>query len=162
MRKSLRSTSTRTFVLLPAVALAESAARRRPLQPGWLPVLAVGYGLYRAGGQYRRTHGGGGPGMSVPPKRLVMTGPYAVTRNPMYLGHLVYAVGVAGLTRSAAGLVAALAMPAWFDRRVRSDEDRLRTQFGAAYDAYCGAVPRWLPVPALPKCLRVDHDWSGH
>jgi protein-S-isoprenylcysteine O-methyltransferase Ste14 len=33
----------------------------------------------------------------------------------------------------------------WFDRRVRADEARLATRFGAEYRDYMGRVRRWLP-----------------
>jgi protein-S-isoprenylcysteine O-methyltransferase Ste14 len=98
---SLSSTSTRTFLVLPAVALAEAAVVRRRPRLRWLPLLHWGYLQYRLGGRYRSARTGGGPGMGTPPERLVTTGVYALTRNPMYLGHLVFLTGLALTTRSA-------------------------------------------------------------
>ena len=147
-RFDIRSSSTRTFVMLPIVAAAEAALRRIRPRPGYVPLLAWGYLQYRWCGTYRSRRGGGGPGMSVPPERLVTTGPYAVARNPMYLGHLVFAVGVAAVTRSRAATLTAAILPLRFGPQVRRDEQRLAELFGAEYAAYSARVARWGPRPA--------------
>jgi protein-S-isoprenylcysteine O-methyltransferase Ste14 len=79
------------------------------------------------------------------PDRLITTGPYAVTRNPMYLGHLTFLAGLAMTTRSPLAAAVAVAHVPWFSARVRRDEIRLRNKFGPAYDEYCARVPRWVP-----------------
>ena len=61
---------------------------------------ALGFSTYRLCGLYRLKHGGGGPGLESPPERLVSTGPYAYTRNPMYLGHVIYLTGLTLTLRS--------------------------------------------------------------
>ena len=146
MRLSLRSTSTRTFLALPAALVAEQVVRREPLHPSGLPLLAAGYAAYKLGGSYRIARAGGPPGMSQGmPERLVTTGVYAWTRNPMYLGHLVFMTGAALVTRSPLAIGAlALAGP-WFGGRVAKDEARLSTAFGDEYEEYRARVPRWLP-----------------
>ena len=146
MRMSLRSTSTRTFVALPAALLAEQAVRRAPLHPSALPLMAAGFAAYKLGGRYRIRRAGGPPGMSQGmPERLVTTGVYGWTRNPMYLGHLVFMTGAALVTRSPLAIGAlALAGP-WFGGRVAKDEARLATAFGDEYEEYRARVPRWLP-----------------
>jgi protein-S-isoprenylcysteine O-methyltransferase Ste14 len=141
----LSSTSTRTFVLLPAAVLAEQAVARRPLRPRWLPVLAWGYLQYRLAGDYRITRAGGPPGLSQGyPDRLVTTGIYARTRNPMYLGHLVFTTGLVLATGSPVAAVALAALGPWFDRRAAHDEERLALRFGRPYEVYRDSVPRWL------------------
>jgi protein-S-isoprenylcysteine O-methyltransferase Ste14 len=154
VRASLASTSTRTFVLWPALVAAERAARRRPPAPARLaagaPLLAAGWAAYRACGRYRLGRAGCPPGMSQGmPERLVTTGPYAWSRNPMYAGHLAFLAGLAVATGSPVALAALAWHVPWFARRVRRDEDRLRERFGAAYDEYASRVPRWLPVASL-------------
>jgi len=144
----LASTSNRTFIAWPlAVTLVEVARRRGRLAavPAAAPLLAWGYLQYRWAGRYRTRRGGGGPGMSVPPERLVTTGPYALTRNPMYLGHLIFLGGLALTLRSwpAAALLGAH-LP-WFDRRAREDEAQLGALFGGRYEGYARRVPRWVP-----------------
>ena len=146
--KRLRSTSFRTFVLYPVIV----AAWEWLLQGNglfirllYVPLMVWGYLQYRLCGNYRIRRGGGGPGMETPPERLVTTGPFAWCRNPMYLGHVVFLVGLALTLRSllAAGIAAATA--AWFQFRVRRDEIRLRDRFGQPYEAYVTRVKRWIP-----------------
>jgi protein-S-isoprenylcysteine O-methyltransferase Ste14 len=144
----LSSTSNRTFVLWPIVIFAAEAALQQGLpwiNPWALPLLAWGYLQYRLVGNYRLSEGGGGPGISVPPERLVSGGPYRWCRNPMYLGHLIFLAGLAFALDSwlAAGLFVFHA--AWFDRRVRDDEARLSALFGDSYREYRARVKRWIP-----------------
>ena len=147
-RRWLGSTSNRTFIVWPLVLYAAEAL----LQGGWprihlwaLPLLAWGYLQYKLVGTYRAREGGGGPGISVPPDRIVEAGPYRLVRNPMYLGHLIFFAGLALVLGSwlAAAVFAFHAF--WFDRRVREDEARLSGLFGDAYREYCRRVKRWIP-----------------
>jgi protein-S-isoprenylcysteine O-methyltransferase Ste14 len=146
LKRLFTSTSRRNFVLIPHVVGIEQLTRRRPVDLRWTPLLLFGYLTYDAAGDYRTAHGGGGPGQSgPPPDHIVETGPYALSRNPMYLGHLVFLAGLALTTRSpiAAGALA-INVP-WFDRHAQRDEERLTELFGEAYTAYRDRVPRWLP-----------------
>lgn len=143
----LKSTSTRNFVAVPLVVLAEQAVRRRPVRPGWAVPAACGYLQYRLCGRYRTSHGGGGPGLSNPPVSLVTSGPYALTRNPMYLGHLVFLASLSMGTGSPVALAYTAWTWPWFDRRAAADEQRLEAMFGDEYQRYRQRVPRWLPRP---------------
>jgi hypothetical protein len=144
----LRSTSSRTFVFWPVALLGAEAALQRGLpqvDPWALPLLAWGYLQYRLAGNYRLREGGGGPGLSIPPERLVLGGPYRYCRNPMYLGHLLFFAGLALALHSwLAAAVLALHL-VWFDRRVRGDEERLAALFGDPYREYVARVKRWIP-----------------
>jgi protein-S-isoprenylcysteine O-methyltransferase Ste14 len=153
MRMSLSSTSTRTFLIWPLVVAAEQAVSRRRPHAAGLPLMAAGYAAYRLAGSYRLPRAGGPAGMSQGmPERLVVSGPYRWTRNPMYAGHLLFLTGLTVSSRSplAAGLLGWHLR--WFADRVRADEKRLRERFGAAYDRYCERTPRWAPglVQPLP------------
>lgn len=144
----LRSTPVHTFAIFPlAVALWELLVRhgRLRLRPGFLPLLAWGYLEYRLCGAYRLRLGGGGPGLERPPERLVTTGPYGLSRNPMYLGHVVYMLGVVLALGSPAGALALMLRALWFHRRVRRDEERMARLFGPDYERYRARVSRWLP-----------------
>jgi protein-S-isoprenylcysteine O-methyltransferase Ste14 len=76
---------------------------------------------------------------------LAVTGPYAYTRNPLYLGSMCIAFGFAAAAANwailivLAGLFAAIYIPT-----ILSEEENLRKQF-AGFDAYAARVPRLLP-----------------
>ena len=78
-------------------------------------------------------------------EELATTGPYAYTRNPLYLGSLLIAFGFALASRSiwiaaALGvLFAAIYLPV-----IADEEEYLRAHF-AGYDEYARRVPRLLP-----------------
>lgn len=147
-RRWLKGTSNRTFILWPLGLFAlESLIQQRvpSMEPWGVALLAWGYLQYRWVGTYRTALGGGGPGISVPPQRIVEAGPYRWVRNPMYLGHLVFFAGLAVFLRSWAGLVVLVFHAFWFQRRVREDERHLEALFGEPYRAYCTRVKRWIP-----------------
>ena len=60
-----------------------------------MPLLVWGYLQYKLIGRYRGPRAGGGPGMDTMPDRILDDGPYRFTRNPMYLGHLIFLTGLA-------------------------------------------------------------------
>src|SRR3954471_1562929 len=149
LKGKLGSTSFRTFFLYPAIVVAWEAALNRGhlnLQPWFLPLLAWGYLQYRLVGRYRIRRGGGGPGMDTPPERLVTSGPFALCRNPMYLGHVIFLAGLALSLRSWLGAAIALGTAVWLQFRVRRDERRLAERFGDPYMQYCSRVKRWIPA----------------
>ena len=115
------------------------------VMPWGVPLMVWGYLQYRLVGSFRWRHGGGGPSVDVLPQRIVTEGPYALTRNPMYLGHLIYMAGLALTFWSWLGLAILLVNLVWFQFRVRNDERNLLKQFGAPYADYCGRVKRWIP-----------------
>jgi protein-S-isoprenylcysteine O-methyltransferase Ste14 len=144
----LSSTSNRTFVLWPILLVCAEAAIQGDvprIQLWALPLLAWGYLQYRLVGNLRSREGGGGPGLSVPPERLVTGGPYRWCRNPMYLGHLIFLAGLALALRSWLAAAVFAFHTAWFDARVRKDEARLAARFGDAYRDYARRVKRWIP-----------------
>jgi protein-S-isoprenylcysteine O-methyltransferase Ste14 len=144
----LRRTPVQTFLLCPLTVLAFEYA----WQGGWpeihwwdTAIMLWGYLQYKLVGIYRGRRAGGGPGMETMPDRFLDDGPYALTRNPMYLGHLIFLLGLAITFRSWFALLLLAARAYWFHCRVLQDETRLQAEFGAVYDAYRARVKRWLP-----------------
>ena len=148
LKRLLRRTPLRTFVLYPLLVVGVETFRRKRFEIAdarWLPLLAWGYLQYRLTGDYRQRQRAGEPGFDKPPDRLLQTGPYAYTRNPMYLGHLIFLLGLALSFRSPLGWLLWLAHVPWFHRRVLHDEARLQEKFGAEFTAYRTRVRRWIP-----------------
>ena len=145
----LRRTPIRTFILYPIITLAwELSINRGNLNfnPFFLPFMLWGFLQYRLCGLYRLKHGGGGPGLESPPERLVSTGPYAYTRNPMYLGHVIYLTGLTLTLRSWFGAALTVAVAIWFHIRVLGDEKKLAIKLGQPYIDYLKSVKRWIPA----------------
>ena len=141
-------TPVQTFILCPvAVILFESVLHRAtPAVVVWgIPLLIWGYLQYRYVGRYRHPRAGGSSGMDVPPDKIVDTGPYRYTRNPMYLGHLIFMIGLAVTFWSWFALLILLGRGIWFHKRVLQDEQRLQELFGEEYVRYSRRVKRWIP-----------------
>ena len=78
-------------------------------------------------------------------KALATGGIYRATRNPMYLGALVFFVGFALAMRSGWLLVAVPAVAIALQKlAIEPEEAYLTRRFGEAYLAYCAKVRRWL------------------
>ena len=144
----LGKTPVQTFILCPlAVVAFELALHRSRLTvvPWGAVLIAWGYLQYLLVGRYRLGLAGGGPGITVPPARILAVGPYRYTRNPMYLGHLIFMLGLALTFWSWFALILLVARAGWFHRRVLDDEARLEKLFGADYQTYRARVKRWIP-----------------
>lgn len=81
-----------------------------------------------------------------PPTVLVRRGLYRVVRNPMYVAVVTILAGEALVFGSWTIAAWAASLAVAFHLRVRRyEEPVLRQTFGAEFDEYCRAVPRWLP-----------------
>jgi protein-S-isoprenylcysteine O-methyltransferase Ste14 len=77
---------------------------------------------------------------------LTRTGPYAHTRNPLYLGSAILAVGAGVATWSwISGAILCSYFALFYSIVMRREESELRAHFGAAFDEYAHAVPLFLP-----------------
>jgi protein-S-isoprenylcysteine O-methyltransferase Ste14 len=96
----------------------------------------------------------GTPAPVFPTQHLVVSGLYRYVRNPMYVAVLAVILGQALIFGNPRLLeYAALAWLAVHVFVVAYEEPTLRASFGAEYEAFCAAVPRWIP--------RLT-PWRGH
>lgn len=82
-----------------------------------------------------------------PPVALVVSGLYRYSRNPMYVGVLLVLVGWAVSWPSLSLWIYAVAIASAFHLRViLAEEPWLARTFGASWESYRHAVPRWIGV----------------
>jgi protein-S-isoprenylcysteine O-methyltransferase Ste14 len=147
VRRFLMSTPKRTFLLYPVAVIVFGFAVRGQLTVAWwgLPLLVWGFLQYKLTGRFRHGIAKGSSGMQAMPERIVDYGLYRYTRNPMYLGHLIFMTGLVVTFQSWLALAILLVNIVWFHRRVLRDEARLTQAFGAEYTDYKARVKRWIP-----------------
>jgi protein-S-isoprenylcysteine O-methyltransferase Ste14 len=78
-------------------------------------------------------------------RELTTTGPYAYTRNPLYVGSILIAMGFVLAARTPwLGVAACVMFVAVYLPVVRGEEQYLRTAF-PEFDQYVSQVPRFFP-----------------
>ena len=149
-------------VLVPRWLLHGYAARdtRWPAASGWpiagrvagLLLFAAGLGLFAWCVALFARHGRGTLAPWDPTRRLVALGPYRYVRNPMISGVAAMLAGEAAYTGSTA-LAVWLAAFASINHVyfMVVEEPGLVRRFGAEYEAYRAAVPRWIPRRPGPR-----------
>ena len=79
------------------------------------------------------------------PTRLVATGPYRITRNPMYLGLELVLLGAFFLAESPFFLIPPIAFFLLINfLQIPFEENLMAERFGQSYAEYCQRVRRWL------------------
>ena len=76
--------------------------------------------------------------------QLIMDGPFAHVRHPMYLGVLMAAFGGLLIYRTWALVFLAVAFLG-LAVRARREEQGLAAEFGEQWEEYCERVPAWIP-----------------
>jgi len=78
-------------------------------------------------------------------KALITDGPFARSRNPIYVGNTLLLAGV-GLLSGIAWLIAAAAIAAFATKKlaIEREERHLAARFGRAWENYAARTPRWL------------------
>ena len=108
--------------------------------PTWTSIIVGAF--VAAGGVWLRATASGHVRKNA---ELTTTGPYAYTRNPLYLGSILIACGFSIASRSWIVVVICVVLfTAIYLPVIRSEEQFLRTQF-LGFDEYCERVPRLLP-----------------
>jgi protein-S-isoprenylcysteine O-methyltransferase Ste14 len=105
---------------------------------------------------------------------LTVTGPYAYTRNPLYLGSAVLVLGVGIATRSIISVLLLIAYFALFYSIVMQREgNELGIRHGASYEEYARTVPLFIPRLTAAKLpgdsagafsfaqYKKNHEWQA-
>lgn len=105
---------------------------------------------------------------------LTVTGPYAYTRNPLYFGSAILALGAAVATRSwiSAAILAAY-FAVFYSIVMKKEENELRPRHREEFDRYAAAVPLFFPRPIAAQLgangegsfssaqYRKNHEWQA-
>jgi len=92
---------------------------------------------------------------------LTVTGPYSLSRNPLYVGSFILgtgfmiAMGVIWLA-----VVFLLFYAAVYLFTIKWEEEKLKNEFPDDWEKYYGTVPRFLPVWSLPDYRPGEFSWS--
>ena len=105
---------------------------------------------------------------------LTVTGPYAHTRNPLYLGSAILALGVGIATHSWVSLsILFFYFALFYSIVMRREEKELGLRHGAAFEEYACAVPLFIPRFTSAKLTgasagsfsfaqyRKNHEWQA-
>lgn len=123
----------------------------RLLPEGWVPFvvaapLVVVGAAVSAGSVKRFSLAGTDERYASPTSALVQDGPYARTRNPMFLGLVLIQLGVVVAVNAAWALIAVPTLVIYLRYGVISREERfLEERLGDEYTNYKRRVPRWIP-----------------
>jgi protein-S-isoprenylcysteine O-methyltransferase Ste14 len=101
-----------------------------------LRIVTIGYEYIVRGGKNRAVYA----------KELVQGGMFSLCRNPLYVGNILMAAGLALVINATAFyLIVIPAIVLAYRAIVAAEEAYLREKFGAQYDDYCARVNRWWP-----------------
>ncbi len=105
---------------------------------------------------------------------LTVTGPYAYTRNPLYLGSGILALGAGIATRSwTSALILFVYFAVFYSIVMRREARELHLRHGASFEEYARAVPLFIPRLTAAKLLgdsagsfsfaqyKKNHEWQA-
>jgi protein-S-isoprenylcysteine O-methyltransferase Ste14 len=91
---------------------------------------------------------------------LYVGGPYRFTRNPLYLGNLLWALAIGAYGTPLATALVVLGNYVVVELLIRTEEQAMYARFGAQYAEYRSGVPRliplWFRAAAVGPALRPD------
>ncbi|RJP20757.1 MAG: isoprenylcysteine carboxylmethyltransferase family protein [Candidatus Abyssobacteria bacterium SURF_5] len=91
-------------------------------------------------------------------RRLVVSGPYAFIRNPLYVGNHLTLAGFCVLSEMLWFVPMALSICfVFYSFIVIYEEDLLKRRFGDEYARYAAETSRWIPLPKLNKLF--GREW---
>ena len=93
-------------------------------------------------------------------KQLATSGPYAYTRNPLYLGSVLLGVGFSVASHSwiSTALLAAYLL-VFYPVVIRREQGELKALYGAAFVEYASQVPAFWPRLPPVKMSRERFSW---
>lgn len=146
----------RVVLALTAIVFLGLLLDRLLALPAWVPTawrpwgllpLAAGIALEAAGTHAFWRYGSGTPHPVGHPQRLVTAGPYAWSRNPLYLARLLVLLGGAWILASPGTLALTFLLSVGLETvLIPREERRLEARLGAPYVAYRAQVSRWATV----------------
>jgi protein-S-isoprenylcysteine O-methyltransferase Ste14 len=105
---------------------------------------------------------------------LTVIGPYAYTRNPLYLGSALLALGAGVATRSwISASILLVYFAIFYSMVMRREEVELHRRHGPAFEEYARAVPLFLPRMTAAKLsgnsvgsfsfaqYKKNHEWQA-
>ncbi|HKV61792.1 MAG TPA: isoprenylcysteine carboxylmethyltransferase family protein [Candidatus Acidoferrum sp.] len=105
---------------------------------------------------------------------LIVTGPYAYTRNPLYLGSAILALGAGVATNSwKSALVLIVYFAVFYSMVMRREANELQLRHGTSFEEYARAVPLFIPRLTAAKLLadpvgsfsfdqyKKNHEWQA-
>ena len=136
----------RSYTPIPLIAAVLIMAEPRLMSFLWgglLVLLGETIRLWAVGyaGSATRTRHVGAPS-------LITNGPYGRVRNPLYVGNFLLSLGLCVMAWAWMPYMLVIFLAAFgvqYGLIVSLEEESLRKTFGAQYDAYLAAVPRFLP-----------------
>jgi len=128
------------FLMTPAIVFTGLAF----LIGGFATALALHFGM---GAAWRSGLANEGPAPA-----LITEGPFAWTRNPMFLVVQAAQLGLFLAFPSGFTLVCLLVGVAVLHLQVRLEEAHLLAVHGQAYRDYCDHTARWISIRCLPTC----------
>jgi len=101
-------------------------------------------------------------GFLIKSHHLTTCGPYAYTRNPLYLGNFLVGLGVMAMSGNPALIVYYLVSFYYlYAGAVREEEKDLRHKYGKEFDDYAVAVPPFIPTPfAYARREKRPFSWT--
>lgn len=79
-------------------------------------------------------------------EQLITSGPFALCRNPIYIGSFLMTSGYLVMCRRVdVGIIGVVLFWLFHGGAIAREEALLREKFGESYDSYCKSVPRFAP-----------------
>jgi protein-S-isoprenylcysteine O-methyltransferase Ste14 len=93
-------------------------------------------------------------------KQLATSGPYAFTRNPLYLGSVLLAAGFSVASHSwISALLLAAYLAIFYPVVIRREQGELVRQYGAAFEEYMSQVPVFWPRLSPAMMSKERFSW---